>query len=108
MAERDLLEAAARAAGIDLIFNDKGEPGYYGSWRGLPQWIDWNPREDDGDALRLAVKMKMDVTIGQSVKVVCTTNEHDAVRIVLPLGDDANAATRRAIVTAAAEIGLQM
>jgi hypothetical protein len=65
----------------------------------------WNPLTDDGDALRLAVKLRMHVSIFP-----------DAIGIGTPGGgytetkwvDDANAATRRAITRAAAEIGKTM
>jgi hypothetical protein len=102
LTDRELLEAAAMAAGIE-IERDGDAVFFYNEFRDV-----WVPLVDDGDALRLAVKMKMDVTIGQSVKVVCSTNEHGAARIVLPLGDDENAATRRAIVKVAAAIGEKM
>ncbi len=59
--DRELLERAARAAGINLQFNDKGVPGYYGDWRGLPQWIEWDPREDDGDLYGLARKISINI-----------------------------------------------
>lgn len=103
MNDRELLEVAARAAGYkphgwDDDINRLRVEGEDGP--GLP----WNPLMDDGDALRLAVKLKMDVTIGQSVKVVCATNDCGASRVVLPLGDDPYAERRRAIVEAAAEI----
>jgi len=98
----ELLELAAGAAGIE-IERDGDAVFLYNEFKDV-----WLPLDDDGDALRLAVKLKMDVTIGQSVKVVCATNDYGASRVVLPLGDDACAAARKAIVTAAAEIGKRM
>ena len=82
MTDKELLELAAKAAGI------KDE-----MWL----WDWWNPLTDDGDALRLAVKLKFDfewvdidtICVGGS----CCTNE------------DHYAAHRIAIVRAAAEIG---
>ena len=108
MTDREMLEFAAKAAGIDLI---QMPPGVYRNATGakpennafgLPTW---NPLTDDGDALRLAVKLQMslDTALGQS--------------LAIPLGgkgcveqhaDDPLAATRRAIVRAAAEIGKQI
>ena len=58
--ERALLEAAARAAGM-RPFHAWGKVFVDGS--GLPQKADWNPLTDDGDALRLAVKLQMSVTV---------------------------------------------
>ena len=99
MRDVELLELAARAADIEIEC-DGDAVFFYNEFKDT-----WCPLIDDGDALRLAVKLKMDVTVGQSVKVVCATNEGGLSRIVLPLGDDPYTAVRRAIVTAAAEIG---
>ena len=67
----------------------------------------WNPLTDDGDALRLAVKLELEIRAfngrahaGKQNKFWCT--EH-----WFPDGD-VYAATRRAIVRAAAEIGEQI
>lgn len=110
MTDRELLELAAKAAGIKLrprlggtVFeHDIGD-----NW-----WHVWNPRDNDGDAFRLAVKLGL---------VVDTLNG----RVILAerlgrghrdwtYGDtedevfDDDFATRRAIVRAAAEIGKAM
>jgi hypothetical protein len=65
----------------------------------------WNPLTDDGDALRLAVKLGMAVS-------VCLRMPDGDFTAILGSGidsekhkDDPYAATRRAIVRAAAEIG---
>jgi hypothetical protein len=89
MTDRELLEAAAKAAGNGFVI------GY------------WNPLTDDGDALRLAVKLGIDLTFyldaqGEGPWVEAATD--DAARDEL-LQADPYAATRRAIVRAAAEIG---
>ena len=102
MTDRELLELAAKAAGGFVYVENMGwieqdEHGNRGSW--------WNPLGDDGDALRLAVKLGMCVEVLSDQKVVFV----DALYIIeLPLGDDHYAATRRAIVRAAAEIGKGM
>jgi len=114
MNDNGLLELAAKAAGarpdegqgeIGLYFGDDGvtfEVFEAGAWRY------WNPLDDDGDALRLAVKLKLDINSYAS------TNEVSAVqhrqrgnyeRCFERVEDDPYAATRRAIVRAAAEIG---
>lgn len=65
----------------------------------------WNPYDDDGDALRLAVKLRMslDAALGQSLAIPLGGKD-----CVEQHADDPYAATRRAIVRAAAEIGRQM
>jgi hypothetical protein len=96
MTDRELLELAAKACGLEeakmrIEFNQ------------------WNPLTDDGDALRLAVKLRM----------VLDTSTGDDIHVQYPFGTnyyplceegdpDPYAATRRAITRAAAEIGRNM
>lgn len=82
MTDQELLELAAKAVGLEeaklrIEFNQ------------------WNPLEDDGDALRLAVKLGIDIAKAQ----VDYWDKHS---------NDPYAATCRAIVRAAAEIGKAM
>jgi hypothetical protein len=106
--ERELLELAAKAAEvhIDRWHGDGGD-----FWKGFPRevgkeakgvWVRWNPLTSDGDALRLAAALGIDITFG-SDEVRAIYNS--PWRSVEPLGHDRNAATRRAITRAAAEIG---
>lgn len=111
MEDRELLELAAKAAGID----HRRLPD---AW---PERFDddqWNPLIDDGDALRLAVKLRIDldlwirndqVTAWNHLRGVFSLTEKPAPIVVAKhhekRGDDEYAATRRAIVRAAAEIG---
>jgi hypothetical protein len=88
MTDRELLELAAKAAGI-----------YYwipGSTR------EWNPLTDDGDALRLMVSLRMNVHLDSNMVDVDPDGVHWFSETY---GDDPYAATRRAIVRAAAAIG---
>jgi hypothetical protein len=112
----DLLELAARAAGIKpfAILN-----GHYVMADPMGGWLYgppvWNPLTDDGDALRLAIKLGADISVRRGHPA--HTNPRAEVR-VLPnirivescLNDDAayEAAARLAIVRAAAEIGAKM
>ena len=100
MKYRELLVLAAKAAGYSLLFEDEmGTMHYIKDGRHFPNW---NPLEDDGDALRLAIKLEMDVSFGLRGAVI----EQSHGRKVQELDDnDPYAATRRAIVRAAAEIG---
>jgi len=73
----------------------------------------WNPLEDDGAALRLAVKLNLHIGIeAESSGAITITWGFDAggepsghIEITAPADGDDYAATRRAIVRAAAEIG---
>lgn len=68
----------------------------------------WNPLEDDGDALRLAVKLEMGLVISASHGPSARAQSADGPWRDEEVGGDLGAATRRAIVRAAAEIGRRM
>ena len=98
--DRELLRAAGKAA---------GEIGP--DWYDNPNYLDgvlsrWNPLTDDGDALRLAVQLCLYVTVGPLASAA-SWPPHGAwlQEVIEAHGLDRNAATRRAIVRAAAEIG---
>jgi hypothetical protein len=101
MADRELLELAAKAAGIDLGSWCEELDAF---WKGGRGESIWNPLTDDGDALRLAVKLRLYLEQyaerAGAWKIGLEAKES--------LGDDPYAATRRAIVRAAAEIGRNM
>jgi hypothetical protein len=100
--DRELLELAAKAAGIDI------SDATFDGW-GTPIQTQWNPLKDDGDALRLAVKLCLDVTPAGDYTAVRRFNTNDWVTEEYGLDPcDPYAATRRAIVRAAAEIGRSM
>lgn len=110
MTDRELLELAAKAAGYD---DDCIYPGYDGGLTLFEVDHDqcgdgthWNPLDDDGDALRLAVKLEIAINPFAGKTVV---SHEDSKRLGYEKWDchdeDQYAATRRAIVRAAAEIG---
>jgi hypothetical protein len=103
--DRELLEMAAKAAGIDLqtktMFGGDAEPGYYKYGNERPEWNWWNPLSDDGDALRLAVKLRIELDWTERGAPIAFRS---GVSIQETQGD-AYCATRRAIVRAAAELG---
>lgn len=113
MNDKELLELAAKAAGIegkyvsgfmpDTYFYQSNTDGIYYIHDNQGYAI-WNPLTNDGDALRLAVKLEMWVDTVEYEKGVEVFRAPD-IRICQPRGDDPYAATRRAIVRAAAEIG---
>lgn len=66
----------------------------------------WNPLTDDGDALRLAVKLNIVIwEYYQYERAMAEVRYGTATGEYWELGEDKYAATRRAIVRAAAEIG---
>ena len=107
--DRELLELAAKAAGIeygaDRIDSGLSLTEKDGRHRSLPRW---NPLEDDGDALRLAVKLRLKISIASATAIATHHQKAWGEALHEDLGDDHYAATRRAIVRAAAEIGLGM
>lgn len=97
--DRELLELAAKAAGLDL------EESIYPGWF-MCNGRQWNPLVDDGDAMRLSVKLVIDTRqFLQYRGVVDCLVDSMGMGVVEQVGDDPYAATRRAIVRAAAEIG---
>ena len=116
MSDKDLLELAAKAAGIEVewkevtrsriaefkIIKHEKHCGFFAKGK------EWNPLTDDGDALRLAVKLHINIEVWNVDNLVRANiyilhrghgcfEEHYTT--------NPYAATRRAIVRAAAEIG---
>jgi hypothetical protein len=110
MNDRTMLELAAKAAGIGLVCIWVNADLMYASTD--QGW--WNPLIDDGDALRLAVNLNLDpmfdLQMQDGTQCVAVTfpiaGDYDSVSE--PTSTDPYAATRRAIVRAAAEIGKAM
>lgn len=100
MSDRELLDLAARAAGYPVLSNDDRAPGAYVQISGAVRY--WNPLEDDGDAFRLAVKLRLEVIY------YCRTADDaevaDCHGQLEATGTDPYAVTRRAIVRAAAAL----
>lgn len=98
--DRELLELAAKAAGIEGSIHEMLGGGLYVANSKVPLGM-WAPLTDDGDALRLAVKLKLDVLIDASMTDVIGAGTDDVMEAESH-NDDPYAATRRAIVRAAA------
>ncbi len=110
MNDRELLELAARAAGIKArwfrvnqwrqVGGNKmktGQEDVFGTHHRKP----WNPLTDDGDALRLAVLLNLEIHSPKSnPTVMFRTAENDVFY--------QDTCIRLAIVRAAAEIGKSM
>lgn len=99
MSDRELLEGAAKAAGYEIDGYSEKYGALVSLVDGVSMW--WDPLTNDGEALRLAVKLGIRITNNQSDAWATTP---DAIAIE-PLTNDPYAATRRAIVRAAAKIG---
>ena len=118
--DKELLEMAARAAGLTMGW--RNDPDYGGSE--TPCILDgedfgcwWNPLSDDGDALRLAVTLEIGVDFFSGFKqVIChrhADRENCDMHGVVGYGAGADRRpsaenARRTIVIAAAEIGKSM
>ena len=111
MTDRELLERAARAAGLNY------EPmlgGYYTAPE-FNEVVSWNPLTDDGDALRLAIRRRFHVKIFSAWQdgsidapgrvEIWRWGDDDPIHTEYVKGSDYEAATRRAIVMAAAAMG---
>jgi hypothetical protein len=114
--DRELLELAAKVAGYEPVRYHApahGSGSLSAAWAG--PWLEvgkpeaplgncrWNPLTNDGDALRLAVKLGIPFEVDYGVKEAIVRG-----RFGIDIGSDPYAATRRAIVRAAAEIGKAM
>lgn len=108
MSDRELLEMAAKAAGNNRRYYKCSLTHEEGMINDDPDGGMWNPLTDDGDALRLAVTCKIDVLQYAAQGVVAAASDTDSWEVMELHRDDPLAATRRAIVRAAAEIGRAM
>lgn len=115
MDDRELLELAAKAAGIE---HPGGEHCLYGPalWD-CQRLCWWRPLTDDGDALRLAVKLRLEFKFLDGFKqVICRRHEcRDQFETQGMVGygggcdpEPTAENVRRAIVRSAAEIGRSM
>lgn len=95
--DKELLELAAKAAGITVLSPSKDGEDFLKSYDSV-----WNPLTDDGDALRLAVELNLGVDVSDTWVDIF----HNGKCIIADtVTGDKLALTRRAIVRAAAAIG---
>jgi hypothetical protein len=107
--DRELLGLAAKAAGVEIATWSNAQAGGFTSQEYAGGKF-WNPLTDDGDALRLAARLSLDISWDRASGYV------DAFCVMRPTVEsnkelyvfDAEASVRRAIVRAAAEIGAAM
>ncbi len=108
MTDRELLEDAAKAAGLNVDIHENWTPGE------LPYFhlVDergrlWNPLTDDGDALRLTARLNINVFYRENINGAFVIADHEGIECCAESldGPHEDVATRRAIVRAAAAIG---
>jgi len=104
--DRELLELAAKAAGIDIefsIFKDESFICFHSGGDCFNS--EWNPLLDDGDAFRIMVKLEIAINPYAGKVVTWSEANRMAGTEKWDSDDGAAEAVRRAIVRAAAEIG---
>ena len=111
MTDRELLELAAKAAGYKILYWNVAD--IYSERSGEVAFVvavgEWNPLTNDGDALRLAVKLGIGLDFLETANnVLQVWANHYTEDHIENAGTEPYAATRRAIVRAAAEIGKRM
>ena len=104
--DRELLEAAAKPAGLKVEWVEAHQCFWVALGQGLAH-KPWLPLTDDGDALRLAVKLRINIqhaeTFGRKTYGVnCWPAGRGDCGVLDTEITDYGAATRRAIVRAAA------
>ena len=102
MTDKELIELASKAYNEGYFFGfDKDGNGLLDPVVSCP----FNPLTDDGDALRLAVKLRIMVNVCPYIVIATDGNIHAEEEA----GKQSDAkATRRAITRAAAQIGKEM
>ena len=114
LTDRELLELAAKAAGMEINREWQAARDLVSNPDKASLWIingssGWNPLRNDGDALRLAVELQLGISVPPVVdgRVEVVTFYGPIISIVeQPINDDRQSATRRAITRAAAAIQL--
>ena len=104
--DREMLELAAEAAGIAGKWDASANNGA-GMFIKHDGYC-WIPLTDDGDALRLAVKLEIQTGYSEFSGCGFASWDRGMNHLSVYGPDDPCAATRRAIVRAAAEIGRRM
>jgi len=104
MSDKQLLKDAAKAAGIEEWLLNTQNGNVWDREKSLWRRA-WNPLIDDGDAQRLLVALKIDILFDEESDCSVVAAQTFRVFESETINDDPYAATRRAIVRAAAEIG---
>lgn len=106
----ELLEFAAKAAGYQVRVWP--ETGFFYRCEEGSGSVKWDPLNDDGDAFRLAVRLKMNISHGEAVdggdSIICCDNGWDENYFFSEVPTErygAESGARRVIVIAAASLG---
>lgn len=98
MSDRELLELAAKAAGIPIWRHE-----YENTFCLLGNHQPWDPLTDDGDAFRLGLKLRIRIEyVDEMDSVMCSLPGSMGATSVAAIG---NVELRYAIVQAAAQLG---
>lgn len=100
MNDRQLLEFAAKAAEIEVYWCELDNCHWL-----IDDSDSFVPLDNDGDALRLAVKLHLKIDVMPWGTIATKWDESMPIDNAIRHNDDPYAATRKAIVRAAAEIG---
>ena len=112
--DKELLKFAAKAIGYDLHINLAGAAQL---WRDGEYASFWDPLKYDLDALRLVAELRIYIYYDQQkqnlnapslTRYINAIAEDCYIGALEPEGTDPHAATRRAIVRAAAEVGRKL
>ena len=103
MTDREMLELAAKAAGIDVLWHQAWNQFVFKT-----TYQKWNPLTDDGDALRLTVTLYFTVQVDEEDAKTYVVSDGGLCVAIESHTTDPLVATRRAITRAAAEIGRNM
>ena len=108
MSDEELLRYAAKAMGYvePHSYRPKTNGLLWMSESGFP--TTWRPFDDDADAFKLMVKLGIDVTFDDIEVYAFPPDGIGGLCEMVKENKDPYAATRRAIVRAAAEIGKEM
>ena len=116
MSIEDKLKLAAKAASIELKKDHDGN-FYYHFDLGNGDYKHWHPELDDGDALRLANLLHIDITRYPSTNEVAAVRHHhhglrkhksDGNRFFVKYVENQDEAVRLAVLTVAAMIGADL
>lgn len=107
MEDRELLEMAAKAAGVAPVLSFDGRSLVIGPRSNIRKWC---PLDNDGQALRIAMQLGICIQFipGCDTVQVYQEREYTAEAFNVHVGALGDIETRRCIVQAAAEIGKKM